>query len=110
MDRRTFIEAAVAGATAFALPRRVWAEAKELEGVRAQIAKKHAEAVQRLQEWIRQPSIAAENRGVGEGCDMMMRLLRDAGFGQVLAHGEPCLTAANNDRIYLLDRQFCAPV
>lgn len=83
MDRRTFIEAAVAGATAFALPRRVWAEAKELEGVRAQIEKKHAEAVQRLQEWIRQPSIAAENRGVGEGCDMMMRLLRDAGFGQV---------------------------
>jgi hypothetical protein len=29
---------------------------------------------------IRQPSIAAENRGMSEGCDMMMRLLRDAGF------------------------------
>jgi hypothetical protein len=34
----------------------------------------------------------------------------DAGFGQVFAHGEASLTAADNDRIYLLDRQFCVPV
>jgi len=83
MDRRTFIEAAVAGATAFALPRSAWADAPELKGVRAQIEKHHDEGVQRLQEWIRQPSIAAENRGVSEGCDLMIRLLRDAGFGVV---------------------------
>ena len=36
-----------------------------------------------LQDWIRQPSIAAENRGMTEGCDLMMRLLRDAGFDKV---------------------------
>ena len=84
MDRRTFLEGAVAGAAAFALPRLVRADlARELEGIRAQIEKRHDEAVQRCQEWIRQPSIAAENRGVNEGCDLMMRLLRDAGFGQV---------------------------
>lgn len=83
MDRRTFIEAAVAGATAFALPSWVRGDARELEGIRAQIEKRHDEAVQRYQEWIRQPSIAAENRGVNEGCDLMMRLLRDAGFGAV---------------------------
>src|SRR5262249_2289441 len=38
---------------------------------------------QRLQHWIRQPSIAAENRGMTEGCDLTMQLLREAGFAQV---------------------------
>ena len=33
--------------------------------------------------WIRQPSIAAEHRGMDEGCDLTMRMLRDAGFGEV---------------------------
>lgn len=83
IDRRTFIGTAVAGAAAFALPRLARADARDLDGIRAQIDKHHDETVQRLQEWIRQPSIAAENRGVSEGCDLMMRLLRDAGFGTV---------------------------
>src|SRR2546422_9983678 len=43
----------------------------------------HDAAVQRLQEWIRQPSIAAEHRGVDEGCELTMRMLREAGFGAV---------------------------
>ncbi|MGH9887059.1 MAG: M20/M25/M40 family metallo-hydrolase, partial [bacterium] len=47
--------------------------------------KRHGEAVARLQQWIRQPSIAAENRGMSEGRDMMMKLLREAGFGKVEA-------------------------
>ena len=55
----------------------------DFEPIWAQIAKLHDENLQRLQEWIRQPSIAAENRGVSEGCDLTMRLLRDAGFQQV---------------------------
>jgi len=83
IDRRTFIETAVAGAAAFALPRPAQADARDLDGIRAQIDKHHDETVQRLQQWIRQPSIAAENRGVSEGCDLMMRLLREAGFGTV---------------------------
>ncbi len=83
INRRAFLEGAVAGATAFALPRRTLADARDLDAIRAQIEKRHDESVQRLQEWIRQPSIAAENRGVTEGCDLMMRLLRDAGFGEV---------------------------
>jgi len=60
--------------------------------VQAEIEKRHAEGVQRLQEWIRQPSIAAENRGMTEGCEMMMRLARDAGFqnvSRVATDGEP---------------------
>jgi acetylornithine deacetylase/succinyl-diaminopimelate desuccinylase-like protein len=73
----------VAGGAALAWPRWARGAAGDLEAVRAQIEKGHDEAVRRLQEWIRQPSIAAENKGVTEGCDLTMRLLRDAGFGQV---------------------------
>jgi acetylornithine deacetylase/succinyl-diaminopimelate desuccinylase-like protein len=36
--------------------------------------------VRRLQHWIAQPTIAAEKRGIDEGCDLTMRMLRDAGF------------------------------
>ncbi len=52
--------------------------------VLAEIQKRHDEGVKRLQEWVRQPSIAAENRGMEEGCELMMRLLREAGFQQVV--------------------------
>ncbi len=54
-----------------------------LASIQAEIVKRHAEGVARLQEWVRQPSIAAENRGMNEGCDLMMRLAREAGFQQV---------------------------
>jgi len=51
--------------------------------IRAEIAKRHDESVKRLQEWVRQPSIAAENRGMSEGCDLMMRMAKEAGFENV---------------------------
>ena len=90
-DRRSFLQgaaaSAVAGAAAMAWPN--WARAganaaaSEVEAILPEIAKRHGESVQRLQHWIQQPSIAAENRGMTEGCDLMMRMLREAGFGQV---------------------------
>jgi len=83
MNRRTFLQGAAAGAATLAFQRHMRAESSELNPIYAQIEKHHDEAVQRLQEWIKQPSIAAENRGVNEGCDLTMRFLRDAGFGQV---------------------------
>jgi acetylornithine deacetylase/succinyl-diaminopimelate desuccinylase-like protein len=54
-----------------------------LAPIRAEIARRHDEGVRRLQDWVRHPSIAAENRGMSEGCDLMMRLAREAGFDQV---------------------------
>jgi len=81
--RRAFLRGAVAGAAALAVPRRMRADAGDLTAVRAEIEKRHHEAVERLQEWVRQPSIAAENRGMTEGCDLTIRLLREAGFGEV---------------------------
>ena len=89
VDRRMFLQGAAAsglvGAASLALPN--WASgaasAEDLSAIQKEIEKRHAESVQRLQEWIKQPSIAAENRGMNEGCDLTMRMLRDAGFQQV---------------------------
>src|SRR5215468_10368487 len=82
MQRRTFLHgAAVVGAAAM-LPRRAHA-AGNLRPIYDQIEKQRAETIARIQEWIRQPTIAAESRGITEGRDLTMRLLRDAGFGKV---------------------------
>src|SRR6476646_6490787 len=95
-DRRSFLVGAAAGAAAMALPR--WAHADmlgsnpdsilaafqdDLAPIRAEITKRHDETVQRMQTWMKQPSIAAENRGMNEGCELTMQMLRDAGFQQV---------------------------
>ena len=96
MNRRAFLQSAVAGATSFALRSPARADVSDISAIRAQIEKHHDESVQRLQEWIRQPSIAAENRGVNEGCDLTMRLFRDAGFGNVTkipSDGQPGILA-----------------
>jgi acetylornithine deacetylase/succinyl-diaminopimelate desuccinylase-like protein len=50
--------------------------------IKAEITKRHDAAVKRLQDWIGQVSIAAENRGYPEGADYMAKLARDAGFQQ----------------------------
>jgi acetylornithine deacetylase/succinyl-diaminopimelate desuccinylase-like protein len=82
-SRREFLAAAgTTSATALVAPRFAFAADKS-DPVQAEIVKRHAEGVQRLQEWVRQPSIAAENRGMAEGCEMMMRFAREAGFQSV---------------------------
>src|SRR3989441_4991175 len=48
--------------------------------IKAEITKRHDEAVKRLLDWIAQVSIAAENRGYPEGAEYMAKLSRDAGF------------------------------
>src|SRR6201997_1761652 len=54
----------------------------DLAGIKSEIAKRHDEAVKRLQDWIGQVSIAAEDRGYPEGAENMAQLSRDAGFQQ----------------------------
>jgi acetylornithine deacetylase/succinyl-diaminopimelate desuccinylase-like protein len=92
MNRRTFLKTAATGTMAITgLPRSTVAAA-ELDPIRKEIEKRHDESVRRLQAWIRQPSIAAENRGVSEGCELMIQMLRDAGFNQatrVPTDGQP---------------------
>src|SRR5438046_4364244 len=54
----------------------------DLADIKTEITKRHDEAVKRLQDWIGQVSIAAENRGYPEGAQYMAKLARDAGFQQ----------------------------
>jgi acetylornithine deacetylase/succinyl-diaminopimelate desuccinylase-like protein len=94
MKRRDFVIGAAA-ATAVASSRSS-ESADDLAAVWKEIEKRHDESVGRLQTWIRQPSIAAENRGVAEGCKLTMELLRDAGFqkvAQVPTDGQPGIFA-----------------
>ncbi|HLW53411.1 MAG TPA: M20/M25/M40 family metallo-hydrolase [Candidatus Angelobacter sp.] len=106
IDRRDFIAGAAAVSAMAALPR--WAKAEEAGGaalttpaddlgaIKAEIAKRHDEALQRLRTWIKQPSIAAENRGVNEGCELTMEMFRQAGFQQVTkipSDGQPGIFA-----------------
>jgi acetylornithine deacetylase/succinyl-diaminopimelate desuccinylase-like protein len=113
-DRRKFLTSAGAAAAMMAAPR--WALGNTLTGfnhgssaaflqasgpadlapIRAQIEKNHTQAVERLQTWIRQPSIAAENRGMSEGCELTMQMLREAGFqsvNKVATDGQPGIFA-----------------
>lgn len=94
MNRRTFLQGALAGAATLAISHSSLAD--DLNPIWTEIEKHHDEAVQRLQEWIKQPSIAAENRGVTESCELTMRFLREAGFGHVMkipTDGQPGIFA-----------------
>ncbi|HEY4589272.1 MAG TPA: twin-arginine translocation signal domain-containing protein, partial [Thermoanaerobaculia bacterium] len=85
LSRREFLGATAASAATLAFPQvlRSATANPDLDAIQAEIVKRHAEGVARLQEWIRLPSIAAENRASEEGCTLMMRLAREAGFQQV---------------------------
>ena len=87
MDRRSFLVGAAATAATLSSTKLSTAEQAasraDLEPIWKEIEKRHNESVERLQTWIRQPSIAAENRGMNEGCELTMRMFRDAGFQSV---------------------------
>ncbi|MFL6236962.1 MAG: M20/M25/M40 family metallo-hydrolase [Thermoanaerobaculia bacterium] len=86
ITRRELLGATAASAATLAFPqilRSASTAATDLDAIQAEIVKRHGEGVARLQEWVRLPSIAAENRAPEEGCALMMRLAREAGFQQV---------------------------
>ncbi|MGH8131225.1 MAG: M20/M25/M40 family metallo-hydrolase [Steroidobacteraceae bacterium] len=82
--RRDFVARSVAtGAALWAASQARTASAaatNDLAPVYREIERRHDETVVRLQEWIHQPSIAAENVGMEEGCELMKKLALDAGF------------------------------
>jgi acetylornithine deacetylase/succinyl-diaminopimelate desuccinylase-like protein len=87
-SRRGLLMMAAAAGVTLATPRLIRAAADkggskfggDLSAVRAAIDKQRPEAIKRLQNWIALPSIAAENRNMKEGCQMMIDLLKEAGF------------------------------
>ena len=81
LDRRTFIKGAALAGAALLLNQRLWA-ADDFDPIRKEIAKRHDETLKGLQDWIKQISIAAENRGYPEGAEFMINLARGLGFNR----------------------------
>jgi acetylornithine deacetylase/succinyl-diaminopimelate desuccinylase-like protein len=75
--------AALALLTAFCTSARTARAADDFADIRRAIAARHDEALQRLQDWIALPSIAAESLNSQAGAEHMARLAREAGFQQV---------------------------
>jgi acetylornithine deacetylase/succinyl-diaminopimelate desuccinylase-like protein len=66
--------------------------AEDLGPIKQEITKRHDEAVKRLQDWIKLPSIAAENLNSAEGAEYMANLAKEAGFQQatvIQTEGKP---------------------
>jgi hypothetical protein len=81
--RRDFVTHTAAGSAALWAATHapaVYAKSRELAPIYDEITKRHDETVARLQAWIKQPSISAENIGMAEGAAMMRQLALDAGF------------------------------
>jgi len=57
-----------------------WSASNDFADIEAQVARQHDDGVKRLQEWIRLPSIAAEDLGFPEGPQHMISLLQSVGF------------------------------
>src|SRR6476661_6521287 len=81
MTRKTCFIAAGTVATISLSNQQAWC-ADDLTDIKEQITKQHDQSVKRLQDWIHQVSIAAENRGYPEGADYLIKLLQEAGFDQ----------------------------
>jgi acetylornithine deacetylase/succinyl-diaminopimelate desuccinylase-like protein len=81
IPKKTISAAMVACATLL-LPNPFHAAETDLSEIRREIVKRHDEAVERLQDWIAAPAIAAEDRGYPDGARRLVRLAREAGFQQ----------------------------
>jgi acetylornithine deacetylase/succinyl-diaminopimelate desuccinylase-like protein len=84
MRRRDFLQNTALGVASLTagLPS-LAASASDLTPVYKEVEKNHQAAVESLQHWMKQPSIAAEDRGMNEGCELMIELLKEAGFDAV---------------------------
>jgi hypothetical protein len=74
-SRRSVLKGALAGAAWMAMPSFA---RDDLAPIYDEIGKHQGEAVRRIQRWIRQPTIAAEDVGSEEGVKLMISLLRIA--------------------------------
>jgi hypothetical protein len=94
LSRRTLLGAAMGTAAASWPPLAL--RAAPSGPLAAEIARRHDENVQRLQAWIREPCICAENRGYDTGLPFFLQMLRGAGFQkveQVPTSGKPGVLA-----------------
>src|SRR5215211_4382161 len=79
MHKLTRIATALA-ALAITLTAPSFTRADDLSDIKGEVTKRHDEAVKRLQDWIKLPSIAAEGLNTQEGAEYMAKLAKEAGF------------------------------
>jgi len=94
LNRRDFVGGTLAAGVVWLAAGR--AQGADLKAIYREIERRHDESVERLQAWIRQPSIAAENNGMEDGCRLTMQMLRDAGFqsaDRIATDGQPGIFA-----------------
>lgn len=77
--RSALISAALAAIT-LSCSTAAWSAPADFVDIEAQVVKEHDAGVKRLQDWIRLPSIAAEDRGYPEGPQHLVSLLQSVGF------------------------------
>lgn len=80
MSPKSVLLATIVSATFLQAFQPAWSAEPDLSEIKAVVAEQHDEGVNRLQEWIRLPSIAAEDRGFPAGPEYMVSMLKDAGF------------------------------
>lgn len=84
MKRRTLIQGAIASAAALsAFDAFAVVPGREHGRLQKAVDGGYDEAVRRIQDWIRLPTIAAEKLNIDEGADYFAKLASDAGFGRV---------------------------
>ena len=85
MNRRQAMRgAAMAGAGAmFLSPGMALSASSDMSAIRRAAEAGRQASIQRIQDWIKLPSIAAEDRNMPEGADYMASLAQDAGFQHV---------------------------
>ncbi|MBA3677144.1 MAG: M20/M25/M40 family metallo-hydrolase [Sphingosinicella sp.] len=79
-DRRAIIKGAAAGAALLAPGIAMAAPRKDQAAIAKAVDAGYDASVARIQDWIRNPSIAAEKHRMEEGADHMAKLALDAGF------------------------------
>lgn len=85
LDRRQALRgAAMLGAGAMMLhPAMAFAADRDMKAIRKAAEKGREASIERIQNWIKLPSIAAENLNMVEGAQYMSSLAKDAGFQHV---------------------------
>ena len=74
---------ALAATVAFGLPALAFAASAERDAIEREVVRQHDVSIKRLQDWIAQVSIAAEDLNGRQGAQYMADLVRDAGFQKV---------------------------
>lgn len=84
MNRRILIQAAIASAAALSSAGAFAAgNAGKLKAVKSAVDAGFDSSLRRIQDWIRLPTVAAEQLNIEQGADYMAQLASDAGFRKV---------------------------